>query len=188
MIESAAYARPFLSTKLNPPTTTPSQVPRAGICDLVRTSQSVKVILVRAPAGFGKTTAMVQCRAMLEKDGVDTAWMTLDTADNDASRFLACLSAAVGTLNADSASPAEENTPDGKLLLGDMALEIMDRLSRHTSPFALFLDDFVPATLDWVHIDLFAWNNESRPGRPVGGEAQTLRTLLAYLEERFGTA
>ncbi len=51
---------------------------------------------------------------------------------------------------------------------------------------ALFLDDFVPATQDWVHIDLFAWNNETRPGRPVGGEAQTLRTLLAYLEERFG--
>ena len=53
---------------------------------------------------------------------------------------------------------------------------------------ALFLDDFVPATLDWVHIDLFAWNNESRPGRPVGGEAQTLRTLLGYLEDRFGKA
>ncbi len=155
MIESAAYARPFLSTKLNPPTTTPSQVPRAGICDLVRTSQSVKVILVRAPAGFGKTTAMVQCRAILEKDGVDTAWMTVDHADNDASRFLACLSAAVGTLTADSARPAEDNPPDGQLLLGDMALEIMDRLSRHTSPFALFLDDFEavqePTVLRLVH-------------------------------------
>lgn len=50
---------------------------------------------------------------------------------------------------------------------------------------ALFLDDFVPAGLDWLHIDLFAWNSSSAPGRPVGGEAQTLRTLLAYLERRF---
>ena len=50
---------------------------------------------------------------------------------------------------------------------------------------ALFLEDFVPPGLDWLHIDLFAWNNSPRPGRPVGGEAQTLRTLLAYLEERF---
>ena len=50
---------------------------------------------------------------------------------------------------------------------------------------AIFLEDFVPAGLDWLHIDLFAWNNEARPGRPVGGEAQTLRTLLAYLEERY---
>jgi leucyl aminopeptidase len=51
---------------------------------------------------------------------------------------------------------------------------------------ALFLDDFVPAGTDWLHIDLYAWNQGSRPGRPAGGEAQTLRTLLAYLEERFG--
>jgi leucyl aminopeptidase len=50
---------------------------------------------------------------------------------------------------------------------------------------ALFLDDFVPAGLDWLHIDLFAWNSSSAPGRPSGGEAQTLRTLLAYLERRF---
>ena len=50
---------------------------------------------------------------------------------------------------------------------------------------ALFLEDFVPADLPWLHIDLFAWNSEPRPGRPVGGEAQTLRTLLAHLEARF---
>ena len=50
---------------------------------------------------------------------------------------------------------------------------------------ALFLEDFVPADLDWLHIDLFAWNDSARPGRPVGGEAQTLRTLLDYLERRF---
>jgi hypothetical protein len=53
---------------------------------------------------------------------------------------------------------------------------------------ALFLQDFVPATQPWMHIDLFAWNDSARPGRPVGGEAQTLRTLLAYLEQRFGAA
>ncbi|MGI9153587.1 MAG: leucyl aminopeptidase family protein, partial [Rubrivivax sp.] len=51
---------------------------------------------------------------------------------------------------------------------------------------ALFLEDFVPEGLDWVHLDLFAWNDAARPGRPVGGEAQAIRTLLAYLEDRFG--
>jgi leucyl aminopeptidase len=50
---------------------------------------------------------------------------------------------------------------------------------------ALFLADFVPATVPWVHIDLFAWNDTARPGRPVGGEAQALRTLLAWLERRY---
>ncbi len=53
---------------------------------------------------------------------------------------------------------------------------------------ALFLEDFVPADLDWLHIDLFAWNDTARPGRPVGGEGQTLRTLLDYIERRFAPA
>ncbi len=52
---------------------------------------------------------------------------------------------------------------------------------------ALFLEDFVPAEQPWLHLDLFAWNSETRPGRPVGGEAQTIRTLLTYLEARYAT-
>jgi leucyl aminopeptidase len=50
---------------------------------------------------------------------------------------------------------------------------------------ALFLEDFVPESVPWLHLDLFAWNDGARPGRPVGGEAQTVRTLLAYIEERW---
>ena len=50
---------------------------------------------------------------------------------------------------------------------------------------ALFLEYFVAANQDWLHIDLFAWNDTARAGRPIGGEAQTIRTLLAYLEQRF---
>ena len=53
---------------------------------------------------------------------------------------------------------------------------------------ALFLADFVPPALPWLHIDLYAWNDSARPGRPVGGEAQTVRTLLDHLEGRFGPA
>ena len=53
---------------------------------------------------------------------------------------------------------------------------------------ALFLADFVPSAIDWLHIDLYAWNDSARPGRPAGGEAQTLRTLLAYLEQRYPVA
>ena len=52
---------------------------------------------------------------------------------------------------------------------------------------ALFLEDFVPAGQDWLHIDLYAWNDANRPGRPAGGEAQTLRTLLAYLQQRYSS-
>ena len=50
---------------------------------------------------------------------------------------------------------------------------------------ALFLDYFVPEKIDWLHVDLFAWNDSPRPGRPVGGEAQSIRALLALIERRY---
>lgn len=50
---------------------------------------------------------------------------------------------------------------------------------------ALFLKEFVKRTSSWAHLDIFAWNDDSRPGRPRGGEATGLRPLLALVEERF---
>jgi leucyl aminopeptidase len=50
---------------------------------------------------------------------------------------------------------------------------------------ALFLKEFVPDDIPWMHFDLMAWNLKARAGRPQGGEAMALRTLFKYLEERF---
>lgn len=51
---------------------------------------------------------------------------------------------------------------------------------------ALFLEKFVSAAGAWLHLDLFAWNPSARPGRPEGGEAQTIRALDALIAERYG--
>jgi leucyl aminopeptidase len=50
---------------------------------------------------------------------------------------------------------------------------------------ALFLQEFVSAETAWAHIDLFAWNPSSRPGRPEGGEAMGLRALYAAIRRRI---
>ncbi len=52
---------------------------------------------------------------------------------------------------------------------------------------ALFLRRFVPEGVRWAHLDLYAWNDASRPGRPEGGEAQALRALAEGLATLFGT-
>ena len=51
---------------------------------------------------------------------------------------------------------------------------------------ALFLSRFVKNTASWMHCDVYAWNIKSRAGRPVGGEAQSLRAIYQYLEETYG--
>ena len=50
---------------------------------------------------------------------------------------------------------------------------------------ALFLSRFIKNKTNWVHIDLMGWNSISKPGRPKGGEAMTLRTLFEYISREF---
>jgi leucyl aminopeptidase len=53
---------------------------------------------------------------------------------------------------------------------------------------ALFLNRFVTKTKAWVHLDIPAWNDRARPGRPVGGEANTARAIYALLQKRYGSS
>jgi leucyl aminopeptidase len=53
---------------------------------------------------------------------------------------------------------------------------------------ALFLQRFVPKGIRWAHLDLYAWNDGNRPGRPEGGEAQAMRTLAGAIEALFAGA
>jgi leucyl aminopeptidase len=72
--------------------------------------------------------------------------------------------------------------------------QIADLLNCSTSGFggaitaALFLDAFVPKSVEWLHLDLMAWNQRNRPGRPRGGEAMGLRAVYAWLERRYGAS
>jgi leucyl aminopeptidase len=50
---------------------------------------------------------------------------------------------------------------------------------------ALFLRRFVTAKA-WLHFDIFAWNQTSKPGRPEGAECQVARALYHLLVGRHG--
>ena len=48
---------------------------------------------------------------------------------------------------------------------------------------ALFLRRFIPPGMAWAHLDLYAWNDTYRSGRPEGGEAQGARALHAMIAD-----
>lgn len=50
---------------------------------------------------------------------------------------------------------------------------------------ALFLQRFVSPATPWAHIDLYGWNDASRPGRPEGGEATALRAAFRAIRSGF---
>ena len=72
-----------------------------------------------------------------------------------------------------------------------LASQIADLNNMGKTPFggcitaALFLEYFVTAETDWVHIDTFGWNQTARPGRPFGGEALGVRAVFHYLKKRY---
>jgi leucyl aminopeptidase len=45
----------------------------------------------------------------------------------------------------------------------------------------LYLQRFVRVGTPWIHLDLYAWNDQARPGRPEGGEAMAMRALFALV-------
>lgn len=50
---------------------------------------------------------------------------------------------------------------------------------------ALFLNEFVLDDIPWAHFDLMAWNMQTSPGRPEGGEAMAMRGVFHYLKQRY---
>ncbi len=50
---------------------------------------------------------------------------------------------------------------------------------------ALYLERFVPAQQKWAHLDVYAWNDSDRTGRPAGGEAMALRAAFEMLKGRY---
>ena len=132
---------PLLSAKLDPPAL-PVQVRRDGLRELFQGAAGARLILVRAPAGFGKTTALAQYHAQLRSREVATAWLTLDAGDNDVSRFLQYLVSAVGQIAQDEPSTEGDAGADTAPPASDAALQAVDRLTALDAPFALFLDEF----------------------------------------------
>jgi leucyl aminopeptidase len=51
---------------------------------------------------------------------------------------------------------------------------------------AMFLRRFVSAAKAWLHFDIYAWNQATKPGRPEGAECQAARALYALLVARYG--
>src|SRR3954447_11909296 len=86
-----------LGTKLRPLRPRRRLVQRARLTDRLRAGggEAPRLVLVAAPAGFGKTTLLAQWLAAAESR---VAWLALDPGDADLRQFLTDLAAAIQTV------------------------------------------------------------------------------------------
>ncbi|WP_330256075.1 protein kinase [Nocardia sp. NBC_00565] len=92
---AAINTPPTASTKFRPPTPTRPLVMRDRLIEVLRAGQRRRLIVIHAPAGFGKSTLAAQWRDILTADGVHVAWLSVDHDDNNVVWFLAHLIEAV---------------------------------------------------------------------------------------------
>ena len=95
-----SLASPLILTKLRAPTPRPRIVSRTRLVDRLTLETGTGLVLVCAPAGYGKSTLLVEWSQSLSQKGVAVAWYALDASDDDpipfGSYLVASLSQALG--------------------------------------------------------------------------------------------
>lgn len=130
-----------LATKLYIPSPRTDAVPRARLIRMLDAGMQGRLTLVCAPAGYGKTTLLAQ---WIAASGAPVAWLSLDEGDNDASRFLACLAAAVQNVapHAGSNAPRLLQSPQWPQIEWVLTSLINDLHASASDNMVLVLDDF----------------------------------------------
>jgi LuxR family transcriptional regulator, maltose regulon positive regulatory protein len=132
---------PLLATKLHVPRPRTQLVSRAHLVKRLQQGAERALTLVSAPAGFGKTTVLAQWCA---ESGLPVAWLSLEAEDNDPTRFLSYLIAALQTHDAQLGTTALAllRTPQPAPPEAVLVVLTNDLVERGGGDFALVLDDY----------------------------------------------
>ena len=142
-------ATPLLTTKLYIPPLRSNLVSRPRLVERLNAGQPGKLTLISAPAGFGKTTLLVEWISNNDKSFV---WLSLEDDDNNIKRFFTYLVAALQQI--------DETIGDGVVALldatGDPPIETLNTLLINNIisteiEFCLVLDDYHLITNQTIH-------------------------------------
>lgn len=144
-------ANSLLSTKLFIPQARQLHgvLPRPHLVERIQTGLTGKLTLISAPAGFGKTTLLTE---WIPHSHRCVCWLSLDETDNDLTRFLTYLIAALQMLKADfgQALVMTLQAPQPPAIEG-LITALVNQISQTLDEFALVLDDYHLIHLPAIH-------------------------------------
>ncbi|MGF6960186.1 LuxR C-terminal-related transcriptional regulator [Paraburkholderia youngii] len=150
----AFTARPplLLATKIYPPRLPAGLIDRPRLVCLAGEAENKRLTVIKAPAGFGKTSLALTWLERLRREGVLVAWLSLDSEDDEPARFLYHLAqalqqacdgvgaSAIGLTTAASLVPAQS-----------IVSTLINELVEVDDEVCIFLDDFHLISLPAVH-------------------------------------
>lgn len=141
----------LLQTKLHIPSLRSNFIPRPRLIDRLTAGLDGRLILLSAPAGYGKTTLVTEWLTSLvsepsppgRAEEVKVTWLSLEDADNDPTRFLAYLVAAIqqiysGFGESIGALLRSAQPPPAEIIL----TALVNELAANPAPFILVFDDY----------------------------------------------
>jgi len=144
----------LLGTKLHLPSPRRRLVQRARLIDQLRADggDGPRLVLVAAPAGFGKSTLLAQWLAAAERSQRRVAWLALDPGDADLRLFLTHLVAAIQTAEPEAGVDALSLLEAGGTTPADAVLvSLINDLDVLAGPMVVALDDYHVIDDEAVH-------------------------------------
>jgi LuxR family maltose regulon positive regulatory protein len=142
----------ILQTKLYIPPVRPDLVPRPRLLERLNAGLDRRMTLLSASAGFGKTTLLSE---WIWRCGLRprVAWLSVDDGDNDPSRFLAYLGAALGKVqrSVEASAPDAEPSPQSPSM-EELLTALINQISATPDrAYVLVLDDYHLIRTQAVH-------------------------------------
>jgi len=142
---------PFLATKILP-ARFGGLVARPRLLAILSDLPAKRLGVIKAPAGFGKSSLAATWAEMLEQDGNAVAWLTIDPDDDEATRFLFYVSQALHHACPDVGAGAiglilENNLIDPTAILSSL----INDLAEMEDDVYLFLEDYHWVSASRIH-------------------------------------
>jgi LuxR family transcriptional regulator, maltose regulon positive regulatory protein len=130
----------LVKTKLDPPSMPGDLLVRPRLLEKLRDAGQVRLTVLQAPAGYGKTSLLSQWFHALREARSRVGWLSVDDADRDPVRLLAYVGAAIAAAglrfdDGDLSAATESTSPEPLLT------SLVNALKPQTQPVYLFIDD-----------------------------------------------
>src|SRR5579863_1720310 len=139
-MQQSATSQGLHGARFAPPRAPSTAVERARLVEQIERAD-VKLTLICAPAGYGKTTLMQQLRKRFQARGFATVWLRVGPGDNSLGAFVQSLAGAMRATLPDSGGPPDLHGFEAVGSSQGLAADLIERLSQAEAEIALFLDD-----------------------------------------------
>ena len=133
----------LLATKLLPPRLPAGLIDRPRLVDLAAQAENRRLTVIKAPAGFGKTSLALTWLGWLRERGALVAWISIDADDDEPARFLHHLAQALRQACGNIGASAIALTADASLVPAQsIVATLINELIEVEDELYLFLDDY----------------------------------------------